>query len=151
ISVGEEDSASASSSTENNPNKEADSKKPNEQSLPWDRFRIVKLQARQDKRIVGDIKIAIYGKASQEQNLVASTSEKLAGDWIKLTPTGNLPGGEYAVVEMLGQQGINLYVWDFRVDPDAPANQLVVKPEPSKQGPKPETPKLDNRFVQPVT
>ncbi len=151
ISVGEEDSTTTSSPAENVTKKEAESKKPKEQALPWDRFRIVKLQSRQDKRIVGDIKIAIYGKASQEQNLVASTSEKLTGDWVKLTPTSNLAGGEYAVVEMLGQQGINLYVWDFRVDPDAPANQLVVKPEPSQESPKPETPKLDNRFVQPST
>ncbi|GAC1506130.1 MAG: hypothetical protein NVS1B11_05270 [Terriglobales bacterium] len=120
--------------------------------LPWDRFHLVRLQTKQGKRVVGDIKIAVYGKASQEQDVVPTNAEKLTGDWIKLTPTKELESGEYAVVELLGKQGINLYVWDFRADPAAPANQLVVKPEPSEGAPKPEAPKSDQEnSSQPVT
>src|SRR4051812_36594972 len=36
--------------------------KSKQQQLAWDRFRIVRLQTNKEKRIVGDIKVAIYGK-----------------------------------------------------------------------------------------
>ena len=95
----------------------------------WKRFRIVRMQANKDKRIVGDIKVAIYGKVSQEQKLVPTTAEKLKDDWVKVTPVDPLATGEYAVVEMLGKDGINTYVWDFGVNPSAPANAMAVKPD----------------------
>ena len=98
---------------------------------PWDRFRIVRVDSKQGKRIVGDIKIAVYGKVSQNQKLVPSTAEKLTGGWVKVTPSSALPPGEYAVVEMLGKEGMNLFVWDFGVNPSAPANATSWKPEPS--------------------
>src|SRR5262249_54888902 len=44
--------------------------------LPWDRFRIVRVQVKGDKRIVGTIKTAVYGKSSQEQEVVPATAEQ---------------------------------------------------------------------------
>lgn len=112
---------------------------PSPPAEPWDRFRIVRMQSKHDKRVVGDIKVAIYGKMTQEQKLVPSTAEKLTGGWVKITPTNPLDPGEYAVVEMLGKEGINLYVWDFGVNPSASANAMALKPEatvpPSDQRP----------------
>ena len=97
--------------------------------LPWDRFKIVRAQVKRDKRIVGAVKTSVVGKSSQEQNLVPSTAEKLTGGWIKITPTAPIASGEYAVVEMLGKEGMNLYVWDFGVNPSAPANVNAQNPE----------------------
>jgi hypothetical protein len=105
--------------------------------LAWDRFHIVRLQLKQDRRIVGDIKVAASGKISQEQNLVPTMAEKLTGGWVKVTPKTDLTSGEYALVEVLGKEGINIYVWDFGVDPAAPENAAALKPDPSAATPPP--------------
>ena len=80
--------------------------KSKEEQLPWDRFHIVRLQSNnKDKRIVGDVKIAVYGKVSQEQKVVPTTASKLTGGWVKITPSSDLETGEYALVELLGKRG----------------------------------------------
>jgi hypothetical protein len=105
------------------------------------RFRIARMQTKPDKRIVGNIKIAVYGKVSQQQNLVTTHAEKIAGsNWVKITPDEKLQPGEYAIVELLGNERMNLYVWDFGVNPAAPANPSAWKPEPSAAQGKPDKP-----------
>jgi len=99
--------------------------------LPWDRFRIVKAEVKGDKRIVGEIKVAVYGKTSQEENVIPATAEQFGAGWIKLTPKAPLLPGEYAVAEMLGKAGMNSYVWDFGVHPNAPANLSAIRPDQS--------------------
>jgi hypothetical protein len=97
--------------------------------LPWDRFRIVRAQVKGDKRVVGEIKVAVYGKASQQEEVIPAAAEQMGQGWIKITPKAQLAPGEYALAEMLGKQGMNSYVWEFGVHPDAPANLTVIKPE----------------------
>jgi hypothetical protein len=112
---------------------------------PWDRFHIVKTQIKQDKRIVGDIKIAVYGKVSQEQKFVPATGVKLTGNWVKITPQNALAPGEYAVVEMLGGEGMNLYVWDFGVNPSASANATAINPDAVEAAPPQKPAELQKR------
>jgi hypothetical protein len=114
--------------------------------LPWDRFRIVRMQAKPDKRVLGNIKVAVYGKVSQEQKLVPTSAAQLSAGWVKLTLTNKLAAGEYAVVELLGEEGINLYVWDFGVNPQAAANPWALKPEITPAVPSPgQPPAAQNR------
>ena len=120
-----------------------------QQAMPWDRFRIIRLQAKQGKRIVGDVKVAVYGKVSQEQKFVPTTASRLTGGWVKLTPSSELAPGEYAVAEMLGKEGMNLYVWDFGVNPSAAANSGALKPDASEATAPAEQPKLQKRPPQP--
>jgi hypothetical protein len=109
--------------------------------VPFDRFRIVRTEVKGNKRIVGDVKRQITGKVSQEQHLVKTTITRVIGGWLKVTPTEPLTPGEYALVEMMGQEGMNLYAWDFGVNPKAPANanpwKSEAKPAPAPQ-PSPE-------------
>jgi hypothetical protein len=81
------------------------------------------------KRVVGDIKVAVYGKVSQDQRFVKTTINNVTGGWLKLTPTEDLAPGEYALVERVGKEGMNLYMWDFGVNPKAPANANAWKGE----------------------
>lgn len=103
---------------------------PERAMVPFDRFRIVHVKVKGGKRIVGDVKRAPTGKVSQEQNFVKTTINQVSGGWLKLTPTEDLPPGEYALVEMKGNEGMNLYVWDFGVDPNGPSNANPWKPHP---------------------
>jgi hypothetical protein len=98
---------------------------------PADRFRIVRLKSKNGKRIIGEIKVSFIGKVSQEETLIPTTSEDLTGGWVKITPTTALQPGEYAVVELLGSDGINTFVWDFGVNPSAPPNPGAVEPQPA--------------------
>jgi hypothetical protein len=102
---------------------------PEQAIVPFDRFRIVRADVKGGKRILGAVKRAITGNVSQEQHLAKSTIDRVSGGWLKITPTESLAPGEYAVVEMLGKEGMNLYVWDFGVNPNAPANANPWKPE----------------------
>ena len=115
---------------------------------PGDRFRIIRLEAKGDKRLVGEIKVAVYGKISQDAKFVPTTTQAMKGGWVKVTPTDTLPSGEYAVVEMLGKEGMNLYVWDFGVNPNAAANSIAFKQDPSGVQAKPESIELQKRKKQ---
>ena len=105
---------------------------PQQPSVPTDRFRIVRAEVKNGKRILGDVKRQVTGKISQEQHLVKTTITRVSGGWLKLTPTESLAPGEYVLVEMMiqegGKEGMNLYVWDFGVNPKAPANANPWKP-----------------------
>lgn len=118
--------ATPDQSTASGPEKPEQPERPEQ---PWDRFHIVRAEVKKGKRVVGVIKISPIGKSSQEQNLVPTTSQRLKGNWVKVTPVSPLEPGEYAVVELLGTQGMNTFVWDFGVNPSAPANTGALKPE----------------------
>jgi hypothetical protein len=102
---------------------------PEQALVPFDRFRIVRTKVKSGKRIVGELKRAPNGKISQDQNFVKTTIDRVSGGWLKLTPTEALAPGEYVLIEMKGNEGMNLYVWDFGVNPTAPANANPWKPD----------------------
>jgi hypothetical protein len=96
---------------------------------PNDRFKIIRLEAKGNKRIAGSVKTAVTGKTTTDERFVRATVTTMTGGWVKITPIDPLPSGEYAVAEMLTKDGMNIYVWDFGVNPSAPANPLAWKPD----------------------
>lgn len=96
-----------------------------------DHYRIVRVQSDEKKNIrsVGTLNVTITGKTSESQKFVPATAAKVnSGPWVKVTPNQPLEPGEYAVVEMLGEGQMNLYVWDFGVNPAALENLNVTLP-----------------------
>jgi hypothetical protein len=109
--------------------------------LPFsERFKIIRIDVKDGKRTAGTIKIAVTGKMKTDERFVPATVAIMTGGWLKLTPTDSLATGEYAVAEMLGKEGINLYVWDFGVNPAAPANAFTWKPDSIEAPPKTDQP-----------
>jgi hypothetical protein len=119
--------------------------KPSDKEQPG-RYGIVRVEKKKDLRIVGKLNVAMYGKVSQKESWVPVNTGSL-GEWVKLTPAEPLQPGEYAVVEILDKKQINLFVWDFGVDPVAPANPSAWMPRPADQsGPGTnQTPALEKR------
>jgi hypothetical protein len=105
---------------------------PNETALT-DRYRVVRTVVKKDARVVGNVKVSVGGKASEQLSFLPVSVSKLGtGQWIKLIPSQDLAAGEYAVVEMLTPTEMNLYVWDFGVNPNAPVNPNTWQPVPAK-------------------
>ncbi|HWZ83576.1 MAG TPA: hypothetical protein VNW47_13175 [Terriglobales bacterium] len=105
-----------------------------------ERFKIVRAEIKNGKRIAGGIKIAPYGKVKADERFVPATVQELTGGWVKVSPQQPLATGEYAVVEMLGKEGMNLYVWDFGVNPTAPPNTSALKPDAREEKKTPDAP-----------
>ena len=136
INIDDDSSSGASGKSPNPPaDNSASSQRPQqpqqpEQAIvPFDRFHIVRVKIKSGKRIVGDIKRTPAGKMSQEQNSVKTTIDSVGTGWFKLTPTEDLAPGEYAIIETKGSEGMNLFVWPFAVNPNAPANPNPWKPD----------------------
>ena len=129
----------------------ASAPKPNQKSesagstAPEQRYRLVRVKSKDGNRVVGNIKIAFYGKVSQQENFVASSVQPVSGGWVKVAPNADLAPGEYALVEMLDAKEVNLFVWDFGVNPAAPENAGSWKPEPVKASAPQQDPILENR------
>jgi len=103
--------------------------------VPYDRFRIVHADVKNGKRVLGAVKRNVTGKVSQDQNFMKTTIDGVKGGWLKVTPIESLAKGEYALVEM-SDGGMNLYVWDFGVNPEAAANPNPWKPDAPKSAEK---------------
>lgn len=111
-----------------------------------ERYRILRAQSNKDARVIGNLKITITGKVSQQQNFIPSTGELIGGGWVKITPQQDLAPGEYAIAEMLGEKEMNLFVWDFGFNPMAPENAAAWKPQNDiKEAPPKAPPTLEKR------
>jgi hypothetical protein len=96
---------------------------------PTERFKIIRIEVKGGKRTAGTVKIAVTGKMKTDERFVAATVTSHDRRLGQAHAHRSSRGGEYAVAEMLGKEGMNLYVWDFGVNPSAPANAFAWKPD----------------------
>jgi hypothetical protein len=87
------------------------------------------VQQRRNLRVVAAMSISMVGKVSHSEDIVETNRQILPGNhWMKVTPKEPLSFGEYALLEVLSPQEVNLDVWDFGVDPRAPENKNTLTP-----------------------
>jgi len=85
---------------------------------PQSGFVIVRVDERQQVRIVGAIHMSPSGNVTQDEDTIPTKAEVLPGKhWLKIEPAQTLTMGEYALVEIISPSDISESVWDFRVDP----------------------------------
>jgi hypothetical protein len=101
----------------------------NNYSSPTSHYVIVRVQSHRNLRVVAAMNISMLGKVSHSENIVETTTQILPGShWMKVVPKEPLSFGEYALMEVLSPQEVNLDVWDFGVDPRAPENKNALTP-----------------------
>jgi hypothetical protein len=101
----------------------------NNYSSPTSHYVIVRVQERRNLRVVAAMNISMLGKVSHSENIVETTSQIMpGGHWMKVVPKEPLSFGEYALMEVLTPQEVNLDVWDFGVDPPSPENKNARTP-----------------------
>ena len=101
----------------------------NNYSSPNSHYVIVRVQTRRNLRVIGAMNISMLGKVSHSEDIVETTAQILpGGHWMKVVPKEPLSFGEYALMEVLSPQDVNLDVWDFGIDPRAPENKHTLTP-----------------------
>lgn len=97
-------------------------------SSPKSRYVILALNGKPTERTASAAEVdAILRSGPPPTDLTETTKQVLPGGyWMKITPKTPLLIGQYALVEVLSPSYINLDVWAFGVNPQAPDNQDTV-------------------------
>jgi hypothetical protein len=94
---------------------------------------IERVDVRSDLRVIDSLRLGLLGSGRPQRDIIETRAETLpGGHWMKLTPLAPLDFGEYALIEVLGPNAVNLDVWDFGVHSDAPENVEAIRPEPKR-------------------
>jgi hypothetical protein len=80
------------------------------------RFRLLRVHVKGDRRIVENISVQITGEQSHHADDLDFQTWTPARGVFRYTVNQRLEPGEYAFVEMTGED-INSYIWDFGIDP----------------------------------
>jgi len=86
------------------------------------RFRLLRVQIKGGHRIVENISIQITGQQSHQADDLDFQTWTPARGVFRYTVNQRLEPGEYAFVEMTGEE-VNSYVWDFGIDPAGTKSQ----------------------------
>lgn len=91
-----------------------------------------KLKMRSDSREVDSFRVAWLHERNQPDIIELDLQPLPGGKWASLTPAAPLERGEYALIEVMGHDSINLDVWDFGIQPNAPESSEAIRPDQQK-------------------
>lgn len=101
----------------------AEIKDKNAHSSPDSRYFILRMNSSHNLRTILAQEVSRIAQAGASEDITEMKKEILAGGrWMKLTPKNSLLIGEYALVEVLSPQDVNLDVWAFGLNPRAKEN-----------------------------
>jgi len=86
------------------------------------RFRLLRVQVKGSRRVVENISIRLTGEQAHHADDIDFQTWTPARGVFRYTVNQRLEPGEYAFVEMTGED-INSYVWDFGIDPPGAKSQ----------------------------
>jgi hypothetical protein len=86
------------------------------------RFRLLRVQIKGDHRVVENVSIQITGDQTHHADDIDFQTWTPARGVFRYTVNQRLEPGEYAFVEMVGEE-ITSYVWDFGIDPPSTKSQ----------------------------
>jgi hypothetical protein len=90
------------------------------------RYEILKLGEKKNLRRLATTYTSAAEDSTDTAKVVPTVGELTPGNiWVRVDPKQDLVPGEYAVVVALGDDRINSYVWDFGINPSAPANPVA--------------------------
>lgn len=88
-----------------------------------------RVDVRSDLRQLDSFRLGELGSGHAQRDVVELKHDRLpGGHWLKLTPVEPLLFGEYALVEIVSDDAVNVAVWDFGVHPDAKENSEAQRP-----------------------
>lgn len=87
------------------------------------RLELVRAEVKKDRRRLQAIDTNIIQEQWRDRNVVPLTLWQVARGVYRFTLTAPLEPGEYALVEIMSENEINAYVWDFGVDSSDPSSQ----------------------------
>ncbi|MGH9859257.1 MAG: hypothetical protein ACRD5F_04440 [Candidatus Acidiferrales bacterium] len=82
---------------------------------------LIRAKVKDDKREIEVINTYVTGDKIEQRNTVSVQRWQVARGVYRLTMSQALEPGEYVLAEVLPSEGLNLYVWDFGVDPPGDA------------------------------
>ncbi len=82
-------------------------------------YAILRVTPDKENRVFAKVQFtALTGNAKRNDGSVESTTEHLPGGWLKITPSGPLPNGEYVLTAVpKAQNSYANVVFDFAIDP----------------------------------
>jgi hypothetical protein len=97
---------------------------------------LVRAAVKGETRQVGVISTDIVGENDEKRDYIPMQKWKVANGVYRFTISQSLTPGEYALSEILAD-GMNMYVWDFGIDPPgtAPGPDLKAAPKPKQTDP----------------